>query len=77
MKAAENGISKIRFPSSTKYISVKKSPEINRKAVGIRTRQKIYKKVALSNFPNNKQILLKNISQSMEIFSFVKGKLCI
>lgn len=34
MKAAENGISKIRFPSTTKYISIKKSPEINIKEVG-------------------------------------------
>lgn len=59
MKAAENGISKIRFPSSTKNISVKKSPEINIKALGIIKRQKIYKKVEFSNFSNNEQILLK------------------
>jgi len=59
MKAAENGISKIRLPSSTKNISVKKPPEINIKALGIIKRQKIYKKVEFSNFSNNEQILLK------------------
>jgi len=34
MKAAENGISKIRFPSSTKYISVKKITRNKYKGVG-------------------------------------------